>query len=108
MTPEQDARECFVCPPWVVACAHLDGLIAWTADMLGVPSDQRMSDRRFIVHGPTTITNDSTEFNKRWHKGCAASPGGDCLCTDDLAAAQQDLARRSAILMGREPEPALP
>lgn len=114
MSPEQDTRakrDGCECPEWV-RCVHFEGQILWLADMHH-PALHRALDRGGHIG-----------LRGRW-----CTLGGDsvrpCTCgapahlilagrttplyyTDSLPEAQARFQRQAAILMGREPEPALP
>ena len=95
-----EGRECTACPPWVVACAHWEGLITWITDC-GVADSQLKNHgcstcSDFLVYGPI-------ERNIK------------CRCGDDhyvclklgdhypdLPAAEAEFRAREAALLGRD------
>lgn len=112
MTPEQDARgkrDGCECPAWV-RCAHFEGQILWLADREHPTLLMALSSQSHVTYrGRWTVFLGATIGRCR----CGEHPvlrerKGDYGHHATLPEAQAEFDRREAVLLGREPEPALP
>ena len=99
LTGESPAnRECPVCPPWVVACAHFEGVAVLLYDV------SLMEDCPAARPGPTRHRVSS--LRGTWittscgHLGYEGGRLCESLATDDLDSAQQEFDKRAAELIG--------
>lgn len=106
-------RECTVCPPWVVRCAHLpDGRVLRLSDSrvenfaaFGHTCGKRFTDDGYNLHLNLTSGLDSCIRTADCLALCLSD---DCtLCVElgrSLANAEREFLRQEAILLGREQE----
>ena len=95
-----EGRECTVCPPWVLRCAHWDGKVLALA--------LSTEDTNHIAPcGPMTClkihVNTAVGYGPCESCGVPDRLHGitDFTCHDDLPAAEAEFRRREATLLGR-------
>jgi hypothetical protein len=96
-----EGRECTVCPPWVVRCAHWDGRVAWLI------SDSGWQEGHGQERDATQLYSICIGVLAEEAHFCSARPEHHCIRTevsaraDNLPAAEAEFHRREAQLLGR-------
>ena len=94
----RDPRQECGCSPWVVMCAHRDGVVVLLSDETLATLSTHSSPKRFVVHGPGVRVLCNCGINH-----LAFDDFGESSRFDTIEDAQAEFARRAELLRLGEP-----